>query len=171
MSGAYFKNLGGRYRVTADNVELEALDGSIQFIPSPASNTLTVSRFLHAGKTVLLDALTGVTITLPAATGSGDTYKFLSTVIPTSNNDVIQVTTTDTMVGYVYCIDSDTSDNLEGFVASGTSDTITMDKDTKGGNAIGEYWEIIDIADALWFVKGATVGTNNLATPFSAAVS
>ena len=168
MSGAYFKNVGGT-PIGADSVELDALDGSTQYIASESA-AVTLTRASHAGKTMLMDRLAGVTYTLPAATGSGDTYKFLQTVIPTSVGNIIQVTTTDTMVGYVNTLD-DTTDNMGGFNASGTDDTITLNLTTKGGNAIGEEFECVDIASALWMVRGRTYSTGSFATPFSAAVS
>jgi hypothetical protein len=169
MAGAYFSNLGGARAVGADAIELDSLDGSTQFIASDG-NAQTLTRALNAGKTMLLDRLDGVAYTLPPATGSGDVYRFLQTVIPTSNTNVIKVTTTDTMVGYVDTLD-DSSANMGGFNASGTDDTITLNLTTTGGNAIGEEFEIVDISSALWMVRGRTYSTGNFATPFSATVS
>ncbi len=169
MSGAYFINVGGTRKIGSDNVELDALDGSTQYIASVGS-AITLNRNANAGKTFLLDRLTGITVTLPEATGSGDRYKFLQTVIPTSLNNIVQVTTTDTFVGILLTLD-DTNDNVLGWIASGTSDTITLDRTTKGGSAIGEWFEFTDVADALWEIRGVTYGTGSSETPFSAAVS
>jgi hypothetical protein len=170
MSGAYFSNLGGVRAVGADAIELDSLDGSTQFIASDSA-TMTLTRNKFAGKTLLLDRLAGITVTLPAASGSGDVYRFLQSVIPTSNTNVIQVANaTDTMVGYVDVLD-DTSDNMVGFNASGTDDTITLNLTTTGGNAIGEEFELVDLSSGTWMVRGRTYATGAAATPFSAAVS
>jgi hypothetical protein len=175
MSGAYFENLGGTRRVQADTIELNSLDGSRRYVTpvglGGTPNAVTLTRANAAGKTVLLNDLAGVTVTLPAATGGGDIYRVLSTVIPTSNSDIIQVANaSDTMVGIVNTLD-DTSDNSGAFVVSGTDDTITMNRTTTGGNAIGEWFEFEDIAANLWLVRGQTYSTGAFATPASAAVS
>ena len=145
------------------------LDASRRIVTLVAATTLTAP--LHAGRTILLSLLAGFTVTLPPATGNGDKYHFKVGIVRTSNSYIIAVaSSSDTMAGPVSIVDTDTNDNMEGFAASGTSDTITMNATTTGGLTIGDWIELADVAANLWHVSGQLTGSGNLATPFSAAV-
>ena len=64
------------------------------------ATTLAVTRALHAGKVICFNHLAGTTVTLPAATGSGDVYTFLTTRVPTSNSNIVKVAnSTDVIAG------------------------------------------------------------------------
>ena len=132
--------------------------------------TVSLTRNVHAGAVVLLDRAAGVTVTLPAATGTGDSYEvFVKTAI-TSNNAIIQVANaTDTMAGSV-SISSLTTGAGTHESAGGTDDTITMNGTTTGG-AAGSYVKITDVASGLWQVNGRLCGSGTLASSLSAAVS
>ena len=145
------------------------LDASRRIVTLVAATTLTAP--LHAGRTILLSLLAGFTVTLPPATGGGDRYHFKVGIVLTSGNYIIAVaSSSDTMAGPVSMVDTDTNDNMEGFAASGTSDTITMNVTTTGGLTIGDWIELVDVAANLWHVSGQLTGSGDLATPFSAAV-
>lgn len=145
------------------------LDASRRLVTLTVATTLTAP--LHAGRTILLSLLAGFTVTLPPATGNGDRYHFKIGIVRTSNSYIIAVASADdTMAGPVSMVDTDTNDNMEGFAASGTSDTITMNATTTGGLTIGDWIELVDVAANLWHVSGQLTGSGNLATPFSAAV-
>ena len=145
------------------------LDASRRLVTLTVATTLTAP--LHAGRTILLSLLAGFTVTLPAATGNGDRYHFKVGIVRTSNSYIIAVaSSSDTMAGPVSMVDTDSNDNMEGFAASGTSDTITMNATTTGGLTIGDWIELVDVAANLWHVSGQLTGSGNLATPFSAAV-
>ncbi len=146
------------------------LDASRRIVTLIAATTLTAP--LHAGRVILLSLLAGFTVTLPPALGSGGRYHFKVGIVNTSNNYIIEVASADdTMAGPVSMVDTDTNDNMEGFAASGTSDTITLDGDNSGGLTIGDWIELVDVAANLWHVSGQLTAANNLASPFSAAVS
>lgn len=124
-----------------------------------------------AGKLVQLDTATGTTITLPAATGSGNIYGFVTTVIATSNSHKVQVgNATDVMTGSLQVVD-----NADGTVTSfGTvaaSDTITLNRTTTGSVKVGERFFVQDVRAGFYAVWGTVVATGSEATPFSAAVS
>ena len=145
------------------------LDASRRIVTLIAATTLTAP--LHAGRTILLSLLAGFTVTLPPATGNGDRYHFKVGIVLTSGNYIVQVaSSSDTMAGPISMVDTDTNDNMEGFAASGTSDTITMNATTTGGLTIGDWIELVDVAANLWHVSGQLTGSGDLATPFSAAV-
>ena len=158
--------------LTATAAEInQAADISGKFVAAGSSLTLTVAT--HNGKTIKLDTAAGSTVTLPPATGSGAVYKFIVTTLATSNSHKIQTSaTTEHLQGYVFAVDTDTTDSAEGFFAvSGTSDTITLNRTTTGSVTLGETITITDTAATLHSVEGFTSGTGDLATPFSAAVS
>ena len=132
---------------------------------------LQISKALHDGNVVRFNSLTGCTVTLPAATGSGARYRFVITVVPTSNSLIIKVNnTTDIFNGIVFQLADDAA-ALAGFAANGTTDdTITLNRTTTGATAKGEFIEVEDIAPGVYHVSGSTKPTGAEATPFSATV-
>lgn len=132
--------------------------------------TQSLSKGVHDGKTLLMNVLTGTTVTLPPATGSGCKLRFVTTVAPTSGSNVIKVqNTTDVMIGSVN-IDIAAGGALSNFPTAATSDTITMNRTTTGAAANGELLEFEDVAAGFWHVCASLKGTASPATPFSAGV-
>ena len=140
---------------------------SSQPINITASTTLD-SR--HAGTTCTINAAAGLTITLPAATGSGRVYELVLGTTVTSNNVIIQVANADdTMTGKAE-VAQDAADTEVSFETASTSDTITLNGSTKGGIK-GDKIVLKDVQANLWSVDAELSGTGTEATPFSAAVS
>lgn len=139
---------------------------------SYAPKNFTASATLSASdaETILtVNAAAGLTLTLPAASGSGIKYMVLVATTVTSNNVIIQVANaSDVMTGLVISA-ADAGDTLNGWETASTSDTITLNGTTKGG-VKGDYYELIDAAANLWLVQGRSSSTGTEATPFSAAV-
>lgn len=134
-------------------------NASAQTVNSGAALTLTADS--HLGVTINLSNATGA-ITLPAATGTGNTYTILVTVASTgatitaAGSDKIAGTATmGTVAG--------TSPTAFG-IATGT--TITMNGTTKGG-VVGSIIYLTDVASALWTVEANMVGSGTPVTPFS----
>lgn len=137
---------------------------------TPAGSTLTLTRSAHLGKTILLDTASGSVVTLPAATGTGDTYRFAVTTTVSSNNHVVKVAnSTDTMIGGLWPVTGAVAAGVVGDLAGGSDDTITMNGTTTGG-ILGTNFTCTDIASGLWLVQGLYVGSGTLATIFSATV-
>lgn len=134
-------------------------------------SALTLTQAAHAGKVIALDTAAGTTITLPAATGSGAMYRFLVTVLATSNSHIVKVANvSDAMQGSIFTM-SDDPVTVKGFFAvAGTSDTVTLNRSTTGSVTKGEMIEIQDIATNVFQVNGFTSSTGTEATPFSATV-
>ena len=139
-------------------------------IISATAATLTVTSAAHAGRTVLLDRAAGQAVTLPAATGTGNAYKFFVLTTVTSNSTTIKVAdATDIMAGVaIVANDSDASASI--FETAADSDTITFDGSTTGGLK-GATVELQDVATNLWSVRVIGAATGSEATPFSATVS
>ena len=121
----------------------------------------------HLGAPIIVNRAAGCTLTLPAATGSGNKYEMIGAVDATGNQ-IIQVTGDDTMAGVAYL--GNDSAGVSAFYTAATSDTITLNGTTKGGK---KGWQVIcrDIAADTWFVQVISEASGTEATPFSAAVS
>lgn len=138
-----------------------------------AGGTLTATEALHEGKTILLDTAAGSVVTLPASTGGGARFRFLVSVIATSNSHKIQVANaSDTMTGMLLAVSDDAGFPVKGYTADATAgaDTITLNRTTTGSTVKGEFVEVEDVALNKWAVRGMIAATGTEATPFSAAV-
>ncbi len=154
MSGIFFE-------INKDNVTFVATDA--------------ITSAEHAGRVLLLGEVGGnadVVLTLPDATGTGHVYKFIVTVTMGSNTYKIQCPDADNVInGTIKNMDLDgTAQTIFG--TASTSDTITLNGGTQGGQ-VSDTLTLIDIAANLWHVEGQmrTPTGANPATPFSAAVS
>jgi hypothetical protein len=159
--------------LTATAAELNrAADVSARVVTLTGDTSITAAA--HEGKICLLGEVGGdasLTVTLPEATGSGAAYKFVVSVVNTSNY-VIQVATDDIMQGQIITTSTtDTPDLSQAWPTAADSDTITMNASTTGGLSIGDFVELIDILTDTWYVFGITTSSGaSEATPFSAAV-
>ena len=137
-----------------------------------ATDAVTIVE--HAGRTLLLGEVGGnaaLTLTLPAATGTGAVYKFIVSVTNTSNYKIQVADATDTIDGIMMYLDEDGT-AVTAFPTVAASDTITLNGGTTGG-IVGDYLELIDIATNQYHVRGVmrVAAGANPATPFTAAVS
>lgn len=148
--------------------------GSVSTAGTPSfsgGSTLTLTS-AYAGKQINLDTLTGSVITLPAATGTGNMFRFIVTVLATSNSHIVKVANaSDTMQGLLITTlaGTPTTNNIWPATA-GTSDTITLNRTTTGSVTKGEYFNCRDIATNVWQVDGVLTQSGSAATPFSATV-
>jgi len=155
--------------VAATTAEIDNVaDVSVRLVAAGATETCAPST--HEGRITALDTASGSVVTLPAATGSGAVYRFVITVVPTSNSHIVKVTGTDTMFGQVSVLDVD-STAVAAYPAAGTDDTLTLPGTTAGGS-IGDWFEFTDVVTAKWAVKGMTTcaAGSNIADVFSATV-
>lgn len=136
----------------------------------PAGPTKQLSN-LDSGKLIKLDTLAGSVVTLPPALGTGNWFRFIVSVLATSNSHIVKVqNSTDVMRGIIECLDSDLATvNTFGFAAGATADTITLDRTNTGSVTLGEWFECLDYAAGFWHVRGLLSGAAP-ATPFSATV-
>jgi hypothetical protein len=154
--------------VNSTAAELDAeCDVSTRLVAATAA-TLAVTAAAHGGRVVLFDRAGGVTATLPAATGTGNVYRFIVKTTLTSNGIIKVADNTDVMSGALTVTDQ-AGGGCEQFATAATSDTITLNGTTTGGIA-GGLITLVDVATNLWSVSGVTVGTGTEATPFSATV-
>jgi len=171
-----------RDKIKAEAAAIDARTTTLESVSKPGntakviadtSSALTLTSAAHAGRIVTFGKLTGVDITLPAATGTGDVYTLIRALAATSNTDTILVSTlpgTDIFSGGVFTMTNDT-DNGEAWWTASDSDTITLDITTTGGVAPGEKFVFTDIASGVWNVIGFTNSAGTEATPFSANIA
>lgn len=135
--------------------------------PVTITASTTLNRNTHAGNTINLSSLTGLTVTLPASTGKGDMYEVFVLVTNTSSNYVIQVAnSTDVMQGAVHLTTDIAGTSM---LTTTTSDTITMNGTTTGGLR-GTWLRFKDASLGFWALEGGILCTGTEASPFSAAV-
>lgn len=130
--------------------------------------TDTLTQKANAGRVALMSVATGMTLTLPAATGTGDVYTIFVATTVTSNSYIINAASAaDTFNGGVSI-----STDIAGvtMLTAAATDTITMNGSTTGG-LIGSWVRLTDVASGLWMLEGFLKSTGSEATPFSAAVS
>ena len=139
--------------------------------------TDAITQAEHAGKTLSMAEVGGnaaCTFTLPAATGTGNVYKFIVGVINTSNYIIKVADATDTIDGQVIVTNDSTAGGTASVISWPTvaaSDTITLNGTTKGGVGIGDYIELTDLIANQYVVSGMLKASGTEATPFSATVS
>ena len=111
----------GGLTVTAGGVTVTAgtttLGGSFVRDVVTLTGTDAITQAEHAGRILLMGEVGGdaaATFTLPAATGSGDEYKFIVSVVNTSNYVIKVADATDTIDGSVVV----TNDSSAGGTAS-----------------------------------------------------
>lgn len=164
--------LGGTI-VRAGAAEIDAVaDVSTRLVTITGTGSITVAA--NEGKTNLLGEVGGnalVTLTLPAATGTGATYKFIVSVLNTSSYVIQVANATDVMTGSVKTHDDDSTPAV-AYAAAGSDDTIELNGGTKGG-AQGDTLTLVDILSNKWAIDGNLVVPqgSNIADPFSAGVS
>ena len=159
--------------------------GPANVIDADSDTSLTVAT--HAGRIVHNDAAGAVTYTLPAVNATADsgiagpgpsldnlsnvgaTFTIISSITKTGSLIVQVANSTDVMTGMATMVDTDTTDNMEGFMTVAASDTITLNGTTSGGLTHATIVCTV-LATGLWTVSVRTGGTVNLVTPFSAAV-
>lgn len=135
--------------------------------PITVTASVTLDRDTHAFNTVNISAAAGLTVTLPASTGKGDTYEIFVLTTVTSNNYIIAVAnSTDVIQGAVHLTTDIAGSSM---LTTTTSDTITMNGTTTGGLR-GTWLRLKDMSLGFWALEGGILCTGVEATPFSAAV-
>lgn len=180
-----YETLGGDKIVVASGGVLDIeTGGALKFAGVDVTATLAAlgnnaARFLAAGATkaltaandkqvILLDTLAGSAVTLPASAGSGLRFRFLVSVLATSNAHVISAAGADVMIGAISGARIDSGNAVLGFAAQATSNTITLNRTTTGSVSKGEYIEVEDVAAGVWQTSGFLTATGAaFATPYS----
>lgn len=128
---------------------------------------------IHGNKHTKIDKADGMAVTLPPATGTGNTYAVVVGTAITSNSTTIKAASaSDSFAGTAFGVDTD-AEGATGYTwnADSGDDTFTMDGAARGGE-IGDVILFTDLASGLWLVDARiTQSGGSEATPFSATVS
>jgi len=155
--------------VTAQQMRAQMAGGIVTL-----TGDTTITAASHAGKTMLLGEVGGnaaLAVTLPAATGTGNRYRFVVSVVNTSNY-VIKVVGNDIFSGNIITNSTgDTPDLAQPWPTAADSDTITLNGTDQGGAKIGDFIEVQDILADTWALYGVTTSSGTEATPYTAAQS
>ncbi len=159
--------------ITATTAELNRIADKTQSVVDETTATLTLTALLHGDRIVTLNRAAGVTVTLPAATGTGIRYTIIIGTTATSNANIIQVANaTDVMDGSLNIQqDTDVDGDSKVWMAEVADDTMTFAGAATTGGIVGNRIECIDYASGFWACMAWTVsGGGAEVTPFSAAV-
>jgi hypothetical protein len=139
-------------------------------IAAGATKTLTAA---NSGSTVLLNTAAGSVVTLPAATGTGNFYRFVvSTTCSSNAHKILTAPITDTLAGFTTGENANTAKCFPGATASGYHSIQMPFAGTQpSGGFEGDWFEFIDIASGKWQVTGCYQAGTTPTTPFSTATT
>lgn len=132
-----------------------------------AAITLTVED--HNDRLFVLDSVysTTVTITLPAATGTGAKYTIFNNAVQTSAVNIVLAVATDYMTGVAVMLEQAGGTDDVVFYTTATSDKIVLNASTTGGIR-GDKIEAIDYRAGYYLVNATIFPSGDVVTPFSA---
>jgi hypothetical protein len=132
------------------------------------TGSFTASQAEHANRTTLLGAAAGGTVTLPAATGSGDKYRFVVSVLLTSAAWAITAPAGSILNGMALI--NNTGDSTAATVdayPTGASDEQFNFTQSVGGGKIGDWVEVEDIVSGIYAVTAFIQGQPDPTNPFA----
>lgn len=158
---------------SSTSADFVPMQGSAR-VSSITAATLTVDAPTYAGSTIILNRAAGIAVTLPAALGTGNKYRFVVGTTFSGSATIKVASATDYIIGTALLF-QDAGDTTVGFATANTgtvateSDTITMEGTTRGGIK-GAIIEIEDIAAGIFVVRMVSDASGTEATPFSVTV-
>jgi len=138
--------------LSATAVEINnACDVSTRLVTiADATNTLTLGA-THVNRVCLvLDAT--LAVTLPEATGTGNSYTILQGIAATTSTIVTADTANAGFHGFIMGSDTDAAGNYN-WVATGAQDTISFNGTSTGGK-LYDWIKVTDVATDAWLLEG-----------------
>lgn len=161
----------GRLRTTGKGTipqEIQAESVAYDSVNRTAA-TLTLTED-DSGRMQVLTRAAGITVTLPAATGSGATYNFFNGLALSAASHIIKVANTVDIIQGIGNVGKAAA-SAATFAAAATDDTITLNATTSGGLGIGDVVSIQDVKSGVFAVLECNLfGSGTVITPFSATV-
>ncbi len=135
------------------------------------SATVTLDPQIHAGRLTILNRAAGIAVTLPAATGTGNTYPLHVLATFTGASTIKVASASDEMQGTAILF-ADGGATVVAFNTADNDDTIDLlGTGNSTGGIFGARYELQDIASGFWRVSIVSDAGGTEATPFSATVS
>lgn len=139
--------------------------------PVAAGATLTLTS-AQAGKNILLNTAAGSVVTLPAATGTGATYKFIvSTTTTSAAHKILAASSSDFINGLAFGENAGTAKAFASAAATNHSIQMPFTGSQPSGGFIGDYFEFTDIGANLWQCNGMYQAGTTPTTPFSSSTT
>jgi len=159
----------GGVALTATPAELNAAADNSGKLVAQAAGNFALTAATHGNRITLVNDA-DVAITLPAATGSGYTYKVVIVTTAWTGGTIKAASAADSFLGGINGVDDD-ADAAYAWKAETADDTVSGNGTSTGGK-VGDWYEFIDVATGLFLVSGfITQSGGSEATPFSAAVN
>ena len=136
--------------------------------PVACGATCTVTS-ANAGETILLNTAAGSAATLPAASGTGNTYKFVVSTTTTSGaHKILAASTSDALIGTEIGWTGSTAKVFA--CGAGTTHAIQMPYSgtQPSGGFAGDVFTYTDVATNIWLVQGVYQAGTTPTTPCSA---
>jgi hypothetical protein len=157
----------------ADSGSTTSLSGPAVSGPAPvacgATCTLSTS---NKGAYTLLNQAAGSVATLPAATGTGNTYKLLISVATTSAAEkVLTNPTTDVIIGTAQGENAGTAKVFVGNAGTYHSLQMPFTGSQPSGGFVGDSMDCTDIASGTWLCNIRYQAGTTPTTPYSASTS
>lgn len=160
-----------------NGVKQSAFWSSVVRLASAATRNLqltasaVIDATYQADRNLIMNAAVATTFTLPNATGSGNTFRFIVGAVNTSSYLIKSNRGADVMKGLVFNSNSASAGAARGWNPAATDDTVTLNGTTTGGSAVGDWIEFRDAGLNTWIVHGMTTANAAPATPFSDTVA
>ncbi len=139
--------------------------------PVACGATCTVTS-ANGGGTILLNLAAGSIATLPAASGTGNVYKFIVSVTTTSAKDaILAASSSDAIIGLATGENSNTPLVFAGSAGTYHSLQMPFTGSQPSGGFKGDYFTCTDIAANLWACSGSYQAGTTPTTPYSTATS
>lgn len=167
IDAAGFSQSGTLISASALQINQAANIGIRNTAITTATAVMTVAA--NNAQVILLDRAAGITVTLPAASGSGAMFTFIVKTTASGGSYIIKVANSSDVMTGTAVLGSDTAAGALLFNTLAASDTITMNGVGTGGTA-GARVVIRDVATNLFYVDVVTNASGTEATPFSATV-
>ena len=145
-----------------------AADASTRVILKTTTAALSLTEAAHAGRIVVLNAVftAAQTITLPAATGTGNIYTIVNNAVQTVDGVTVTALAGDTLTASLSNVHSATTAAADSFVSATTHILYKWNVTTTGGLG-GDKLVAIDLATDSWFFTVNSMGSGTLATGFA----
>ncbi len=150
--------------ITTPTITNPTISGQTPVTVTASSATLGTT---HVGRTVVLDRATGIAVTLPTASGTGNVYKlFIKTSFTGAASVVVGATTTELMMGTALLL-QDAADTVVGFNATAATTLNLWNTDGRFGGLAGASVTLVDVATGVWQVSYTSDAANTEASPFA----
>lgn len=127
-----------------------------------AGASLTMTADSHLGTIIAMNAASGSAVTLPAATGTGNTYTVAVTTTVTSSNSTLTCAGSDKMYGSFF-LGSTTAALTDASIVALNNNTIISMNGTTTGGIKGSIIFLTDLATNVWVVEANLVGSGTTA--------